>query len=67
MLYTLCNRIFYFSTMKKNYQTPQTTHYYLHTETMLASSPYLHPELGGDQLSNQQSAWDASQWSTDED
>ena len=53
--------------MKKNYQVPQVIQVNLQQVTMLASSPILHPELGGYQLSNQQSAWDASQWSEDED
>lgn len=53
--------------MKGTYQAPLSKQINLHLDTMLASSPELHPELGGDQLSNQQTTWDEPEWNTDED
>lgn len=56
------------TSMKKTYQTPYSTVYAYMTETMLATSPGLKDELGGDdQLSNDRSGWDTPEWATDED
>lgn len=53
--------------MKKTYQSPSSTIFTYMAESMLATSPGLKDELGGDQLSNERSGWDAPEWAADED
>lgn len=56
--------------MKKEYQSPKTTVYTYVPEAMLANSPELKNELGGeDQLSNERDAtgWDAAAWNETEE
>lgn len=53
--------------MKKTYQSPSSTIFTYMAESMLATSPDLKDELGGDQLSNERSGWDAPEWAADED
>ena len=55
--------------MKKEYQSPKTTVYTYVPEAMLASSPGINNELGGeDQLSNERDAgWDAAAWDETEE
>lgn len=37
------------------------------TEKMLALSPEIKDEVGGDQLSNEQSGWSSPEWVADEE
>ena len=54
--------------MKKTYQTPSMRVLHFQTESILASSPNLKDELGGDdQLSTDRNDWDAPEWATDEE
>lgn len=53
--------------MKKTYQSPSSTIFTYMVESMLATSPGLKDEFGGDQLSNERSGWDAPEWAADED
>ena len=55
--------------MKKEYQSPKTTVYTYIPEAMLANSPELKNELGGDeQFSNERDAgWDAAAWNETEE
>lgn len=55
--------------MKKTYLRPQTLVYDYVSESMLANSPGLKDELGGDdQLSNERySGWDAPEWAENEE
>ena len=54
--------------MKKTYQAPSIRVLHFQTESILASSPELKDELGGeDQLSNDRLGWDNPEWATDEE
>ena len=54
--------------MKKTYISPSTRVLHFLAESMLASSPGLKDELGGeDQFSTDRNDWDAPEWATDEE
>ena len=53
--------------MKKTYQQPQSTCINVQTEGMMATSPGLKDELGGDQLSNKQGGWDSAAWDEEDE
>lgn len=53
--------------MKKKYQKPQSICIKLQPEALMATSPGVKDEAGGDQLSNKYEGWDSAAWNEDEE
>lgn len=54
--------------MEKKYISPASTVFCYEMEhEMLLSSPGLKDEIGGEQLSNEHSGWDAPEWAAEEE